>query len=286
MSQPVWTCKCCSDIFAERLDFDAHKEECIKRGKVCPRCSELFTEVGLNFHLINSLCGLRKYNVIDLHTCASEVNDKRISVIVKDYHKKIVTAAMDGKFKTRLGFIYPDDNQVARADALSRMVSELKKLFTNVDITPDHLGTFIDVSWLGSAFHMALFKEGLQKNINHSKGDDDDFPNTLKTLPELGAAEIDISSPITGFKNISLLAKARMGKSAFLNVFMSDSLWQGDNHTKGDDDDLPDALKTLPEKNDDLLEFRKGFTKKCVSKETKTAIWEKFIGPTSTQDQE
>lgn len=227
MSHPVWTCKCCSVVFALPLDFETHRKECIKKGKACPRCSELFTEVGLEFHLINSICGLQRYDVIYLCTRATEMNDKRISVLVKDYHRKILEAVENGKFTIRLTFIYPDDSQLVRADALSRMVSELKKLFTSVDIKADHLGTFIDVSWNKSAFYMACVRDSnvSQKNVN----------------------------------------------------------------TIGDDDDLPDALKTLPEKNDELLH---GFTKKvkAISKKTKDAIWEKYIGsynlPASTHEQD
>ena len=121
--------------------------QCIKRGKECYRCLELFTDVGLNLHLSESKCGLRKYDVEDLRTWATEVNDKRMSVLIKDYHTKIVAAAMHGNFKIRLDFNYLDDNQVTPADALSKLIYELKKLFTNVEITPDHLGSFIDVAW-------------------------------------------------------------------------------------------------------------------------------------------
>jgi len=140
---------------------------------MCPSCLKLFTDVGLNLHLIKSICGLRKYDIKDIYTWATDANDKRITVLVKDYHKNILDAVENGKFTTRLTFMYPDDSQLVRADALSRIVSELKMLFTNVDITPDHLGTFIDVCWSKSVFSRALlFKE------------EGDFPNSLKSLPE------------------------------------------------------------------------------------------------------
>jgi len=212
MSHPVWTCKCCSVIFAERVDFERHREECTKRGKACPRCSELFTDVGLNLHLIKSICGLRKYDVEDLRTWANEVNDRRISVCVKDYHKQILDAVTDGKFTIRLPFNYTDDNRQARTDALSKIVSELKKLFTNVVITPDHLGAFIDVAWTKPKRWCLT-------------------PDELTCLPELVEThaikeqmrEITLS-PRTGFKcGTSLLGKARMGKSTFLNALMSES---------------------------------------------------------------
>jgi hypothetical protein len=215
------------------MDFETHRKDCIKRGKACPRCSELFTEVGLEFHLINSICGLQRYDVIYLCTRATEVNDKRISVLVKDYYKKILDAVENGKFTIRLTFVYPDDSQLVRADALSRMVSELKKLFTNVDIKADHLGSFIDVSWNKSAFYMACVRDSIvsQKNINQ---------------------------------------------------------------TIGDDDDLPDAFKTLPEKKDEVLHgIKKEFQavmSKTISKKTKDAIWEKYIGsnqlPASTHEED
>ena len=236
MSNPVWTCKCCSVIFAERVDFAKHREECIKRGKPCPRCLELFTQVGLDFHLNKSICGLRKYDVKDLHTWATEVNDKRISVIVKDYHKKILEAVANGKFTIRLTFMYPDDSQLARADALSRMVSELKKLFTNVDITPDHLGTFIDVAWTKPKSWSEYFY--------------DDIPEKFLTIPELVETDAvkehtdaikkqmsELSGKFTtGFKNVtSILGKARKGKSALIDAYIKES--QGDSSTVPVDDE-------------------------------------------------
>ncbi len=221
-------------IFAEKVDFESHRKECIKKGKACPRCSELFTQVGLDFHLNKSICGLRKYDVKDLHTWATEVNDRRITVLVKDYHKKIMDAVEDGKFSIRLTFIYPvmypDDSLLVRTDALSRIVSELKKLFTNVNITSNLSQNFIDVAWT--------------KPKSWSESCYDDFPEKFLTLPELVETDVikenadtvkkqmsEISSKSrTGFKNVtSILGKARMGKSAFLNSFFSES--QGDSST-------------------------------------------------------
>ena len=225
MSQPVWTCKCCSVIFTERVDFEKHREECIKRGKPCPRCLELFTQVGLDFHLNKSICGLRKYDVKDLHTWASDVNDRRITVLVKDYHKKIMDAVEDGKFTIRLTFIYPvmypDDSLLVRTDALSRIVSELKNLFTNVNITSSLIQNFIDVAWT--------------KPKPWSESSYGDIPEKFLTLPELVETDavkkqmtkIYLTVPGTSKKVTSILGKARMGKSAFLNAFFSEP--QGDN---------------------------------------------------------
>jgi hypothetical protein len=187
------------------MDFERHREECIKGGKACPRCLELFTEVGLDFHLNKSICGLRKYDVKDLHTWATEVNDRRITALVKDYHKKIMDAVEDGKFTFRLTFIYPvmypDDSLLVRTNALSRIVYELKNLFTNVNITSSLIQNFIDVTWTKpTSWH-------------------DDMPNALYSLPEM----VETSSR-TGFKyGNSVLGKARMGKSTFLNSFFSES---------------------------------------------------------------
>lgn len=226
MSHPVWTCKCCSVIFTERVDFEKHREECIKRGKPCPRCSELFTEVGLNLHLIKSICGLRIYDAKDLRIWATEVNDKRISVLVKDYHKKIMDAVEDGKFTIRLTFIYPvmypDDSLLVRTDALSRIVSELKNLFTNVNITSSLIQNFIDVAWTKP-------KPWSESSYG------DDIPEKCLTLPELVETDavkkqmtkIYLTVPRTSKKVTSILGKARMGKSAFLNSLISES--QGDS---------------------------------------------------------
>jgi len=221
-------------IFAEKVDFESHRKECINKGKACPRCSELFTQVGLDFHLNKSICGLRKYDVKDLHTWATEVNDRRITVHVKDYHKKIMDAVDDGKFTIRLTFIYPvmypDDSLLVRTDALSRIVSELKKLFTNVNITSNLIQNFIDVTWTKpKSWYESCY---------------DDLPEKFLTLPELGETDVikehtdtfkkrmsEISSkPRTGFKNVtSIIGKARMGKSTFLNAYIS--RLQGDNST-------------------------------------------------------
>jgi hypothetical protein len=162
----------------------------------------------MDFHLIKSICGLRKYDVEDLRTWANEVNDRRISVRVKDYHKQVLDAVTDGKFTIRLPFNYPDDNIQVRADALSKVVSELKKLFTNVGVTPDHLGTFIDVAW------------------TKPKRWCDDFPNDLTCIPEF--VETDAikkeKKDIYFYSSLSLrTGKKRMGKSAFLNALMSES---------------------------------------------------------------
>jgi len=213
MSQPVWTCKCCSVIFAERMDFERHREECIKGGKACPRCLELFTEVGMDFHLNKSICGLQKYDVKDLYTWATEVNDRRISVLVKDYHKKIMDAVEDGKFTIRLTFIYPvmypDDSLLVRTDALSRIVSELKKLFTNVNITSNLIQNFIDVTWTKpkSSYEFKTLSELVT-------------PDVIKEQPEAIKKQM---SEICRTVPVSLLGKARMGKSTFLNSFFSES---------------------------------------------------------------
>jgi hypothetical protein len=215
MSHPVWTCKCCSVIFAERADFEKHREDCIKRAKACPRCSELFTDVGLNLHLIKSICGLRKYDVKDLHTWATEVNDRRIKVYVKDAHKKILDAVENGKFTIRLTFMDPD--------AISRMVSELKKLFTNVEITPDRLGTFIDVAWPKPKSFGEFW-------ANAAKACYDDLPEKFLIVPEIGETDAipemvetnALKFPRTGLKNVTF-GKARMGKSTFLNALLSGS---------------------------------------------------------------
>lgn len=206
MSHPVWTCKCCSVIFAERADFEKHREDCIKRGKPCPRCSELFTDVGLNLHLIKSICGLRKYDVKDLHTWATEANDRRISVYVKDSHKKILDAVENGKFTIRLTFMDPD--------AISRMVSELKKLFTNLEITSDRLGTFIDVAWAKPKSFGEFWADA-------AKACYDDLPEKCLTLPEMVETDA-LKFPRTGLKNVTF-GKARMGKSTFLNALLSGS---------------------------------------------------------------
>ena len=214
MSQPVWTCKCCLVIFAERADFEKHRDECIKRGKPCPRCSELFTDVGLNLHLIKSICGLRKYDVKDLHTWATDANDRRISVYVKDAHKKILDAVENGKFTIRLTFTDPD--------ALSRMVSELKKLFTNVEITPDRLGTFIDVAWAKPKSFGEFWTDAAKASYDDAaKASYDDLPEKFLILPEMGETDA-LKFPSTGLKNVTF-GKARMGKSTFLNALLSGS---------------------------------------------------------------
>ena len=218
MAQPVWTCKCCSVIFAERADFEKHREDCIKRGKPCPRCSELFTDVGLNLHLIKSICGLRKYDGKDLHTWATDVNDRRITVLVKDYHKKIMDAVEDGKFTIRLTFIYPvmypDDSLLVRTDALSRIVSELKNLFTNVNITSSLIQNFIDVAWPKPKSFGKFWADA-------AKACYDDLPEKFLILPEM--VETDgLKFPSIGLKNLSF-GKARMGKSTFLNALLSGS---------------------------------------------------------------
>jgi hypothetical protein len=234
MSQPVWTCKCCSVIFAEKVDFESHRKECIKKGKACPRCSELFTQVGLDFHLNKSICGLRKYDVKDLHTWATEVNDRRITVLVKDYHKKIMDAVEDGKFSIRLTFIYPvmypDDSLLVRTDALSRIVSELKNLFTNVNITSNLIQNFIDVTWIKP-------KSWFESSYG-------DIPEKFLTLPELVETDAvkertdtikkqmsELSGKFTtGFKNVtSILGKARKGKSELIDAYIKES--QGDSST-------------------------------------------------------
>ena len=230
MSQPVWTCTCCSVIFAKRVDFERHRKECIKGGKTCPRCFELFTQVGLDFHLNKSICGLPKYDVKDLHTWATEVNDRRITVLVKDYHKKIMDAVDDGKFTIRLTFIYPvmypEDSQLVRTDALSRIVSELKDLFTNVNIASSLIQNFIDVTWTES------------KSCYH------DIPEKFLTLPELYAS--DAQTEAINSKSVEYIkqgkqemreicskagkpGKARMGKSALIHAYMLES--RGDNST-------------------------------------------------------
>jgi hypothetical protein len=194
------------------MDFKKHREECIKKGNACPRCSEIFTQVGLDFHLNKSICGLRKYDLKDLHTWATEVNDRRITVLVKDYHKKIMDAVEDGKFTIRLTFIYPvmypEDSQLVRTDALSRIVSELKKLFTNVNITSSLIQNFIDVTW------------------TKPKRWCDDFPNELTCLPELVEKEA-IKKQMREITLSPRTGKERMGKSTFLNAFFSES--SGDN---------------------------------------------------------
>ena len=147
-----WTCKCCTVIFAERADFDRHRTDCIKRGSVCGKCLDAFTPAGLTAHLDKSVCGLRSYNVKDLYIWAKEVNDQRVMVLVKEYHRNILNAVANGRFRTHLNFVCADNNPDVRQRILARVIEELKCLFVDVEIKPDDTGKRIDVAWTKDIF--------------------------------------------------------------------------------------------------------------------------------------
>jgi molybdopterin/thiamine biosynthesis adenylyltransferase len=126
--------------------------------------------------------------------------------------------------------MYPDDSLLVRTDALSRIVSELKKLFTNVNITSNLIQNFIDVAWTKPNPWVACSY--------------DDLPEKLLSLPELGETDVikenadtvkkqmsELSSKFTtGFKNVtSILGKKRVGKSALIDAYIKES--QGDSST-------------------------------------------------------
>lgn len=254
-----WTCKCCTVIFAERADFDKHKMECVKRATAsttCTKCGDVFVSVGFTAHLAESICGLRHYDVEDLYTWAADVNKKRVAVLVKEYHRNIMTAVANGRFSTRLSFMYADDDKTVRADAISKIVSELKRLFPNVDIKADHVGNFIDVSWNKTAVYTAVIRRSSAdsdgtKSVVTTKEVLEDFTALWRAaahdaVPEKGddtpiGLKGYVRKPFTSKKIISLTQKY------------------------SDHDSIPEYDWT-------------NAVKKQVPEATKRAIWEKYLG--------
>lgn len=284
-----WTCKCCTVIFAERADFDKHKTECRAIASTkCTKCGESFKSTGYTAHLADSICGLRSYDVEDLYYWASEVNKKRLTVLVKEYHRNIMAAVANGRFCTRLPFIYADDKQSVRDGAMSSIVSELKKLFADVDIKVDQVGNFIDVAWTKTAvfcsgikknsFFKAVDSEGPKKDlITDDKEPWVDFwqrVNTEETEPKTKTVEQTKMA-----EQMKMDFKKRMAEVPVVRHSSKKALTSINEMYSGNE--------SIPE-----YDWAKGTAvKKQVPEAIKRAIWEKHIGskqelPLSDEEQE
>jgi hypothetical protein len=198
------------------------------------------------------MCGLRRYHVEDLYAWSAEVNKKRITVLVKEYHRNIMAAVANGRFSTRLSFMYSDDDKTVRTDAISKIVTELKNLFAEIDIKADHVGNFIDVSWNKTALYIAMMRGSSAdgtKSIVTTKEDLEDYTALWRAAANEEKGDDTpiglkgyVRKPISSKKIISL------------------------NQTYSEHDSIPE------------YDWTKGNPDKRVPKATKTAVWEKFYG--------
>lgn len=270
-----WTCKCCTVIFAERADFDKHKTECRAIASTkCTKCGESFKSAGYTAHLAESICGLRSYDVEDLYDWASEVNKKRLTVLVKEYHRNIMAAVANGRFCTRLPFIYADDKQSVRDGAMSSIVSELKKLFAYADIKADDVGNFIDVAWGKTA----AFCAGIKKS-SFFKAVDSEVPKKELIIDDTGHW-VNTEEPKTKMvEQMKMDFKKRMAEVPVVRHSSKKALTSINEMYSGNE--------SIPE-----YDWAKGTAvKKQVPEAIKRAIWEKHIGskqelPLSDEEQE
>lgn len=302
-----WTCKCCTVIFAERADFDRHRTECIKRGSICGKCLDAFTPIGLTAHLDKSVCGLRSYNVKDLYMWAKEVNDQRVMVLVKEYHRNILNAVANGRFSTRLNFVCADNNPDVRQRILSRVVEELKRLFVDVEIKPDDAGKRIDVSWSKTALCYSMIKEmqrdnsAQEKNAIVTKEDDDDeervrFWNSVynDTSPEK-RDEPPAPIGLKGRAEVSKLSVRKMGDFYTPAALTENDCDTGTAVNKSALEEIKTRMREFTSKYPSKYPSKKikslinwdgvvpeydwaTAVKKSASEETKRSIWEKYIG--------
>lgn len=200
-----WTCKCCTVIFAERADFDRHRTDCIKRGSICGKCLDAFTPAGLTAHLDKSVCGLRSYNVKDLYMWAKEVNDQRVMVLVKEYHRNILNAVANGRFSTRLHFVCADNNPDVRQRILARVVEELKCLFVDVEIKPDDTGKRIDVAWTKDIFIKVKIRDDYSSAWSAAASGilPETHDEVFASLPPIGLKGRTVQNHIVGKKGLS-----------------------------------------------------------------------------------
>lgn len=311
-----WTCKCCTVIFAERADFDRHRTDCIKRGSVCGKCLDAFTPAGLTAHLDKSVCGLRSYNVKDLYMWAKDVNDQRVMVLVKEYHRNILNAVANGRFRTHLNFVCADNNPDVRQRILARVIEELKCLFVDVEIKPDDAGKRIDVSWSKTAFCISIMKEmqrdnsAQEKNAVVTKDDDEEWVRFWNSVYNDTSPEKRDEPPapigLKGRAEVSKLSVRKMG-----DFYTPATLTENDCDTgtavnksalegvAAHKTRMREIRSKYPSKKikssinnwDDVVPEYDWATavKKSASEETKRSIWEKHIGsklPASDDEQE
>ena len=169
-----------------------------------------------------------------------------------------MTAVANGRFSTRLSFMYADDDKTVRADAISKIVTELKNLFAEIDIKADHVGNFIDVSWNKTALYISIMRGSSAdstKSIVTTKEDLEDYTALWRAAAHDAVPEKGDDTPIVlkGYFRKPISSK----KIISLNQKYSEN------------DSIPEYDWT-------------NAVKKQVPEATKRAIWEKHIG--SKQD--